>query len=264
SFNFGLLYICAPVVILLIGFISSGLTFSLGALLVSVSLFIAVTYPRPANIIIFFGVLVGLGTSFIFHSTLYVLKTSLFNNLTLANGIISSGACAGTLVQSFVIGPLCTKYTLKTVFMMYSAFIFIFSLTSFGVFMIDYLKKSRNKIIQTPKNNNDKQEVLELMKNKKFILLCSSCFIFCFGYLIIYFYIQIYYISIFSSAKNTSNIIGYFFLGSFIGRIFFGVIATYTGEKIIYLLIYGIAKHCFNFLYFLYFLLFILHFIRDF
>ena len=159
--------------------IGCGYVMSLGGVFVSLGIITSSIATNTWILFITYGLLLSLGTSCLFFSSLISLPFYFKRRLGLANGIASSGSGIGGLTFSPLLDYLIRHYGLRKTFQIYS----IFSLLPLiGGFI---MRRRPIKKDKEPKEKQFSQFVdLELIRNKAFLIFTLAMSLILFAYYI--------------------------------------------------------------------------------
>lgn len=168
------------------GFLSStlcdrfgcGYVMSMGGAFIGLGVLTSSFAPNVMTLFITYGVVVSIGTSCLFFSSLLVLPLYFNRKLGLANGIVSAGSGVGGIALSPLFGCLIKSYGLRTTFQTYAI---IALLPLLGGFLIQ-----RRAHYNDPKQKRSSCFDRQLLSNKAFVLFTVAMSLILFVYYIPY------------------------------------------------------------------------------
>ncbi|XP_057297945.1 monocarboxylate transporter 13-like isoform X2 [Hydractinia symbiolongicarpus] len=168
------------------GFLSStlcdrfgcGYVMSMGGAFIGLGVLTSSFAPNAMTLFITYGIVVSIGTSCLFFSSLLVLPLYFNRKLGLANGIVSAGSGVGGIALSPLFGCLIKSYGLRTTFQTYAI---LAVLPLLGGFLI-----RRRAHYNDPKQKRSSCFDRQLLSNKAFVLFTVAMSLILFVYYIPY------------------------------------------------------------------------------
>ncbi|KAF2151536.1 MFS general substrate transporter [Myriangium duriaei CBS 260.36] len=213
SFNFSVAMIASPLVTVLTRQYGKHSTMGLGIVFQATGFGIASISKHIWQLYVSQGVLVGLGTGFLYIPSTAILSQWFSKKRSLANGISAAGSGVGgaifTWVTGSVIENLSVAWSLRI-----TCFIALIANTSATLLIRD-----RNQYVRPPQLALDTR----LLRQRNFCLLLSWAFISMLGYITLLYSLGDFGRSIGFSQSQSTSIIGLLNVGTAIGRPLIGV-----------------------------------------
>ena len=166
---------------------------SIGGGVTAIGLLLSSLAPNLATLFVTYGVILSIGTSCSFFSSLLALPLYFKKRLGFANGFVSAGSGVGGLTFSPLLGYLIERYGLARTFQLYSIFAL---LPLLGGFLIRRKSYGTDKPIKISSCFD-----VTLLRNRAFILFTMVMSLILFAYYIpyvhlvsIYWFIYLYFL----------------------------------------------------------------------
>ncbi|KAI9678690.1 MAG: hypothetical protein M1817_005747 [Caeruleum heppii] len=166
------------------------------------------------------GALIGLGVGFIYIPSTAILSQWFSKKRSLASGISTAGSGIGGIIFSFASGAMISSMSVAWSLRVTGIITGIMNLTA------AMLIRHRNEVIKPPQRGFDKK----LLRRYDVMLLLGWAFISTFGYIVLFFSLPDFALSIKLSSGQAAAVSAFLNLGTAIGRPLVGVTSDRFGR----------------------------------